>query len=486
MHTIYPFSHIYHAIYLLQLENYYILRFLKIAFKDVLLWKPEQRKEIEWTPSLAVTGGLAGLIAVVDGVFVIWLFSKATTSLFILFLLALIIFVALCHFFFVYLAIATALLKPLDNVRKRSLIEAAKKKVHEHPGLTVIAIAGSYGKTTTKEFVTSVAELKGHTLSTRGNQNTPAGISRLILSKLTPETKLLVLEMGEYVPGDVRALCEIAPPDISIITGINEAHLERMGSLENTTRTIFEVVTYAKKDATIILNRDDRRVRENAERFLEGRQALWYGFAEGSTYRAEEISFDEEALRVSYEIIGEQEGKTFSATSALLGRYIGGTIACGLLVAGELGVRTEDALRSLETLEPVKHRLEPKKNLDGTLLIDDSYNGNPEGLREALHVLSRFKNGRKIFITPGLVELGQESARIHRALGQEIAHVADLVVLIKTSATREIKKGLLDAHYPEKNIYEYEGTKEALRALEYERKRGDVLLIQNDWPDNYR
>lgn len=136
-------------------------------------------------------------------------------------------------------------------------------------------------------------------------------------------------------------------------------------------------------------------------------------------------------------------------------------------------------------VEPIAHRLQPLNGANGVLVIDDSYNGNPEGVREAIEVLAEYHDRRRIFLTPGLVEIGAKSASIHREIGAALAKVANLVILIKNSVTPFIYEGLKSAGFNESGVIWYNTAPEAHQDLGKIIKSGDVVLFQNDWGDNY-
>jgi UDP-N-acetylmuramoyl-tripeptide--D-alanyl-D-alanine ligase len=486
MKNVYPFSYIYHTIYLLQLENYDLGRFFRIALTDSFRRLPQQRKEIVWTPNILITSILTIVCASCVGALAIYFFVSSLTlppSLLTTFLFAALVFVSLCHLFFVFVTIVVLLLKPFDVFRKRKLFQEARARVRSIPRLNIIAVAGSYGKTTAKECISAVLSTRYKTLSSRGNENTPVGIARVVLSSLTPDTEVFVVEMGEYVPGDIAHLCHLTPPDVSVVTGINEAHFERMKSLKHTTDAVFEVVTHAKQGAHILLNRDDHRVRSKGESLMDSSRIGWFG--RDGEVDVREVSFDETGLITVYSIYTEGS-EIARIRTPLLGTYVPGMISLGFLIGRIFNISNTDVANALESMRPLPHRLEPRIDEQGVVWIDDSYNGNPDGVREALKTLARFKARRKIFLTPGLVELGEKSHEIHYALGKDIARTADKVVLIKTSASHSIRQGLIDASFPESNILMYSSMIDALSKLEVELTRGDVVLIQNDWPDNYR
>ena len=156
-----------------------------------------------------------------------------------------------------------------------------------------------------------------------------------------------------------------------------------------------------------------------------------------------------------------------------------------ICVAEALGMTRAEITHGVVMTRSIAHRLAPFSTANGVLVIDDSYNGNPDGAREAVRVLARFKNRRKLYITPGLVEMGKMSAEIHRTIGRKLATVADIVILIKNSATAYIAEGLASANFKKQNIIWFASAHEAHAALPAILKSEDIVLFQNDWPDNY-
>ncbi len=462
-----PFKVVKYQLYLLELENYNLPRFLRLMWRTNGIPKKAPRKELVWTPKLAATFGTALALKF----FVATVFA----SFFSLSVAIFVFFITLFVFsfsFFIFLTIATILLWPVDFVLKMFIIKAAKTKIAKFPNLKIIAITGSYGKTTMKEALKQVLSVKYQVLATPESVNTPVGISRLILKELGQKTQIFIVEMGAYQRGDIRTLCEIARPQICVLTGINEAHLERFGSLENTVQTKFEIVESASPDAKIVLNGDDKNVKENSRKYVGGRRVYFYGSDDIKDFKFYEDAGGIEILGVKVPVLGE---------------YILALISACVIISKELGLDDTDIRAGISKIKPVPHRLEVLPSAaPGILVIDDSYNGNPDGVREAIKVLARFKNKRKIYITPGLVEMGQGAKGVHVIIGRELAGVADIVVLIKNSVTPYIEEGIRSAFSQKKaQILWFRTTKEAHAAVPGLIKSGDVILFQNDWPDNY-
>ena len=157
----------------------------------------------------------------------------------------------------------------------------------------------------------------------------------------------------------------------------------------------------------------------------------------------------------------------------------------GILIGQEFNMDIADIKAGIWKIKPSKHRLELVPTTNGVTVIDDSYNGNPAGALAAMEVLSKFKGRRKIYVTPGLVEMGPASERVHTELGRRLGRVADIAIFIKNSVARYIMKGLESSGFDIKNAIVFESAVEAHARLVDILKPGDVVIFQNDWPDNY-
>jgi len=162
-------------------------------------------------------------------------------------------------------------------------------------------------------------------------------------------------------------------------------------------------------------------------------------------------------------------------------------LASAAILAGRR-LRMDDSAikRGVEKLEPVEHRLKFTSKKDDIFIIDDSYNGNPDGVREAIWTLKEFKHRRRVYVTPGLVEMGDRAEKVHRVIGEQLYDSSDVVVLIKNSVTPYIAEALIAKGYAENKIIWFESGREMYKALSGMLKAGDVVLFQNDWPENYR
>ncbi|MCJ7826079.1 UDP-N-acetylmuramoyl-tripeptide--D-alanyl-D-alanine ligase [Patescibacteria group bacterium] len=469
-----PFFIPIYQLYLLQLENYEIFRYWRLLFLKGYLFPNEPlRKSIVWTQKALGIFVLAVLCYV--GSLAIVLFS--TSALFALAYLIIGFFL-----FPVFYTLALFILLPFDTLIKFIVITQAKQLLSSSKHAKVIALAGSYGKTTMKNVISYVLSTKFNVITTPESVNTPIGVAQWFLKNFKQTTDIVIVEMGEHYRGDIAYLCSITPPDVAVLTGINEAHLERLQTLETSIATMFEIVEHAKEHATIILNADDEHIRNNFKKYGNEKQISFYSSLNNplAELKIAKKAFDEKQLHWSCTI------ETFgSVIISLLGEYTIGDVIAAIFIGKTLGMSIDDMKKGIASLSPIPHRLEPIEGKGGVLVIDDSYNGNPDGAQEAIRVLSRFKNRRKIFITPGLVEMGDKAVSVHEEIGRALADVADCVILIKNSVTPYIEKGLKEKKFDESKIIWFNTAIDAHASLSNIIKENDVVFFQNDWGDQY-
>ena len=464
-----------YQLYLLQLENYELGRYWKLLFqKGFFSSKIPLRKSIVWTAK-AITIFVFALILSIFLLFIgVYLFFSLPIGLILL-------PIGFVCFPFLYTFVCM-LLWPFDAIVKHWYIQQAKKLLVRHIKARIIGISGSYGKTTMKNVLSSVLSAKFRTITTPESVNTPIGIAQWLLKTLKKETEVIIIEYGEHYQGDIAGLCHMFPPDIAVLTGINEAHLERLKTLDTSITTMFEIVEHAKTDAVILLNADDEHIRSSYKKFVKNKRVSFYSGMNDSlaVLTITKKVFIEEKL--GWDCTFQKLEKMFIP---LLGEYALGDVAASIVIGNLLGMNAVEFKKGIADIKPIPHRLEPIIGSGEVLVIDDSYNGNPDGVTEAIRVLSRFKKRRKIYITPGLVEIGPKAPIIHEHIGRELAGVVDRVILVKNSVTPSIEKGLLASGFDPSHIIWFNTALEAHEALSGIIQAHDVVLFQNDWGDQY-
>ncbi|HWP61061.1 MAG TPA: UDP-N-acetylmuramoyl-tripeptide--D-alanyl-D-alanine ligase [Candidatus Paceibacterota bacterium] len=349
------------------------------------------------------------------------------------------------------------------------IIAQAKAKLATHKGFK-IAIAGSYGKTSMREILRTVLSEGKKVAAPGGSENTPLAIARFI-EKLHGDEDVLIFELGEYYPGDIKQLCEMVQPQLGIITGVNEAHLEKFGSLEAAAATIFELAPFVK---ALYVNGENDAARGRA-----GSATVFSREGVGDwKIVAPETSLDGTSF------ILEQGSIRINAQSKLLGLHSIGPLAAAAQIALSLGLTVRQIEEGIAKTRAFAHRLEKRED-GGVVTLDDSYNGNPDGVRAVIDFLASLEGKRRWYVTPGLVEMGSRSEEIHRDIGAQLASVGiEKVVLIKNSVTPWIAEGLKETNYTGDIIW-YDDALKCYAALPQMMVSGDVVLLQNDWPDQY-
>lgn len=376
-------------------------------------------------------------------------------------------------------------LKPVEWAIQNGFKRQAREKLASLPDLKVIAITGSYGKTSTKFVINAFLQERYSVCVTPGSFNTPMGICKVINNDLKATHRVLILEMGARYPGNISELCDIAQPDISVVTNVGLAHLETFGSQDVIAREKSTIVKRLSPGGLAILNSDDPRVA----RMGSLRKDIRIAYAgDGGSVTAENITVNSEgtSFTMIWERTGRSDEKRIRVQTKLLGRHNIQNLLLGAAVAREFDIRIETAALAASKMEPVEHRLN-LKHQNGLTVIDDAFNSNPVGAENALDVLSSFESGKKIIITPGMIELGEREDEMNENFGRQIAGSGvDVAILVGEKQTRAIHRGLQAENIGNKTqVYVVKSLFEANDLLKEVAGEGDVVLYENDLPDNY-
>lgn len=373
------------------------------------------------------------------------------------------------------LMVAHICMLPIESCIKLYYIKKAKKKLAQK-NVKIIGITGSFGKTSTKDILTSILEKSFKICKTPLNYNTEMGLTRTILEKLDDED-FLIAEMGARHVGDIRKLCDIAKPDYVVLTTVGNQHLETFGSLENIEKTKSEIIEYSKPDAPIFVNCDS----PSSNRIYHNCRKNKFATCRFNTYAyATEIIYN----RHGSKFILHLDGDKLEVSTKLLGRCNVDNIVTASAIAFYLGINKADIIKAIKYLKPSPHRLELIEN-GRVCVLDDAYNSNLTGAQEALNVMSTFK-GRKIVITPGLVEMGNEGSSANFKLGSYIADIADYVIIMNEVNKNFLLSGLISHNFDRKKIFFACSRDEQKKILATLTCEECVILFENDLPDNYR
>ena len=280
--------------------------------------------------------------------------------------------------------------------------------------IKTIGITGSCGKTTTKEMVAAILAAKGKVHATQGNYNNEYGVP-LTLFELTQEDEYSVIEMGAGKVGDINYLTKIVLPNVALITCIAEAHLEGMGSLAGIAKTKAEILNGLSENGTAVLPYDLRWLDSWKHKIASTQSLVTFGLDSNSDFYPTDITPTESGIR----FIAHYNAESVTVQLPLPGEHnvLNGLAAIAATMA--LGLTFKEAARGLARVGNTSGRLTPVVGLNGSQIIDDTYNANPKAMLAAGEVLSQYSQ-RKVFIAGDMAELGKESAKIHRQVGREL------------------------------------------------------------------
>lgn len=374
--------------------------------------------------------------------------------------------------------LAYCLIEPIEALIRRHYALWATAKIAS-VDVIKIGITGSFGKTTVKEILRVILSQKYRVLATPESYNTPMGVA-LTVKKLDPTHDVLITEMGARYKGDIKELANIVKPSYGVITGINTQHLETFGSIETIKDTKYELIKALPKDGTAFFSADSEGSVELANRFNGKKHVAGLSVGEGYCYASDVVT---EKTGTSF-TINFNDGTSVQCKTVLLGKHSISNICLASAVAYELGMTPDEIALGINRISSVGHRLELLPNNKNVVVIDDSYNSNVNGVEAAMEVLDMFE-GRKIVVTPGLVELGKEENLANLQMGKILASHADIVIITGKQNAEMIINGLVDGGMAKENIIFAKSLNKGNEELNNIIEEGDVVLFENDLPDNY-
>ena len=378
------------------------------------------------------------------------------------------------------LVLADTLLTPVQLAINRHYLRKARSRLKSVAPL-VIGVTGSFGKTSTKFAIEGLVGKHDEVLATPGSFNTPLGVCRTINEKLDASHRYFVVEMGAYGVGEIEELCRFVEQKVGVLTAIGPAHLERFGSMDAIRQGKYEIVATLPPDGIAVMNTDDEEVRKLADS-TTGVRLIRYGLDPSG--RPDVTARDVEVTRRGTTLTVVTADGELAMTTKLLGRHALGHILAGVAVATAVGRTLEELGPRIESLEPVEHRLQVIQGAGGVTVIDDAYNSNPHGAAAALEVLEQMPAGKKVVVTPGIVELGPLQEQENSAFGRHAASVADTVIFVARLNRDALLAGAESAGSGAE-VIAVDTLDQASERLKGILQPGDVVLFENDLPDQY-
>lgn len=510
--TCYFYKIVRHGLHMLQLENYYLSRYVGwmkkhpkkvISIKSIIVF-------LVATILLLINNNVAMMVGFAIEIFGLiyllisnkrekekkpFVITARMKRVFITFMILTVIMFIVANVFnykvvmtvlnvlaiFAYfmVCVLTFINMPIEKTIRNGFCKKAKNKLKEVNGLKVIGVTGSYGKTSTKYVVNTILSQKYNTLMTPESYNTPMGVVRTINEKLTPMHQLFVCEMGAKYVGDIKEIADIVSPTYGIVTAVGPQHLDTFKNIDNIKKTKFELVdSLPKEDGLAFVNWEDENIRS----VKINKNYVKYGLTSEADYYAENIEITERGS--SFDVVIPNK-ESIKIKTRLLGKLNILNIVCGVAIADKLGLTPEEIKVGAKYIRPVPHRLELKQHANGSIIIDDAYNSNIKGATMALEVLKTFDHKKRILITPGIVDLGDKAAEINQELGRKAAESSDFIILVGANQTVPIYNGIKEKKYPLSQVFVAKNLQDALNKMNSIITSDSVVLLENDLPDNY-
>ncbi len=452
----------------------YMLQQVEYSSKNLIFWlnKLPDLSKVQKRHKLTITSRIRLTLAVVYLAWVMWLilvvFLAVGQTLLLLTLLILSPIIIIGSLVFCNTSIGVLIVRPFElKELKKAQIKLDSVKS------TKIAILGSYGKTTLKEILATVLATGVDVAATADNKNVLISHARWVNEHVTGKEDVLIFEFGEAKPGDIEKMALFTKPDLAIITGLAPAHLDAYESLDAVAKDLATIFNYVGANK-VFINTDSS---ELVQRLTDGQS-----YSEDCVGEWQTKLIKEDLHGMMFTM--HKQKNTLKLNTKLVGRHLLAPLSLAVAIADTIGLKDELITKGVASTKPFKHRMRPYR-IGDAWIIDDTYNGNFEGMVAGLALLSRLTGKRKIYVTPGLVEQGDLKESVHIELGKTIAEsFPDIVVLMQNSATTYITDGLTQASFRGELKIETHPL-EFYSNLDYIVVAGDIVLMQNDWSDSY-
>ncbi|MBQ9490712.1 MAG: UDP-N-acetylmuramoyl-tripeptide--D-alanyl-D-alanine ligase [Lachnospiraceae bacterium] len=424
------------------------------------------------------------------------------------------VFLLLISLQLVFNMISNVINKPIEKGVNQHYINDAKRILKSVPGLQIIGVTGSYGKTSVKFYLQTLLQGKYNVLVTPESYNTPMGIVKTIRGSLKPTHEIFICEMGARHVGDIKEDTDIVHPHHGVITSVGPQHLETFHSMENIQKTKFELADCLPEGGKLFLNGDNEYIQQQAK--LYKNKFFYYSDIETGTNRSADsdkaktdnaevdraedpaVHHSTEAERAAgycaKDIAVSQMGTEFTVTTPngeeerfqmkLVGAHNVINVVGAISVAHQFGMSLKELKIPVRRIQPVEHRMQMREQGNVTI-IDDAYNSNPVGSKAAVETLAMF-DGIRILVTPGMVELGKKEEEYNYKFGTYAADCCDYILIVGKKNREAIRAGVLSKNFPEEKCICVDKLEDAMAyAYSIKGQGHKYILLENDLPDNY-
>ncbi len=374
---------------------------------------------------------------------------------------------------FLYISLLVALLTLPTVLLHRVKIHRAVKKLRSHAPMQVIGITGSYGKTSTKEFLATILSSSYNTIKTPASKNSPIGIAELILRALQPNHEAFVVEMGAYKKGEIAYMCSMVQPEIGIVTAINPQHQDLFGSIEHTIEAKYELIASLTGKKNVVVNADNPytvQMGKNASR--DGCIVQTYSI---KTTDADWYATRIQQLSDSISFVMHYHGKQATVRAPLLGVYQISNILAACAAAVSAGMTFDQTKKAISLLVPFQKTMQPVASKIEAQCIDDTFNNNPDAAIAALEYLHT-RPGKKILVFQPMIELGNFTKESHIRVGKFAADVCSDIILTNDNYFQFFLEGTQASRH--KAIVNVMAAEEAALYIRAHTHAGDTVLFK--------
>ncbi len=378
-------------------------------------------------------------------------------------------------------SLVVLLVQPFFVLLRLRILRKAAHKLNNNKNLLVIGITGSYGKTSTKEFLKTILSTKYKVLVTPEHRNSEMGIAKTILEELQPYHEIFIVEMGAYLKGGIKLLCDMVHPQIGMVVGVNSQHLALFGSLDNllSAEGGRELAAALPPDGMLVVNGDNQYCLDLYKNFPNKKKV--YTVEKGKIQAdiwTEELEMGEDSISF---VVQNWHKELAHVTVTVLGKQQVQNLLAAFLVARELGMTMEEIATAAQQITQKQGGMTRHQGVHGIGVIDSSYSANPDGVMADLDYLNVF-GGKKVIVMPCLIELGPLSGQIHHDIGKKIGQICTMAIITTKEQFEQIKKGAVAAGMAEKNIIFSEHPQEIFHHITTMCGAGDAVLLEGRVP----
>lgn len=444
------------------------------------LFHQKYKKPLVWTPRVCRIFSVAVLIVALFEGSIFFIPDLVRADMIAYFVATLMVPFCASH---IICIISVWLLIPVEKAVNARYYHDARRILSSMPDLKVIGITGSYGKTSTKHYLYRILSESYSVVMTPGSYNTTLGVIRTVREHLKPYNEIFICEMGAKQVGDIREICNLVRPQIGIVTAVGPQHLESFKTIENVQRTKFELIDALPIGGLAIINNDFDMI---AQRVVSNVDCRRYSvrFDEKAAYYARNIQYS--STGTTFTIVGFGIIEPLTLHTRLVGECNVSNLIAAVIVAIYLKVPLDKIRYAVEKIEPVEHRLSMRRTPGGIVIIDDAFNSNPVGSAMALDVLASMTDGKRIVVTPGMIELGASQIELNKEFGVKIASSADIAIIVGRYNRDAICEGIALAESSLVEVHQVDSFAEAQALLQTILQSGDTVLYENDLPDTFK